>query len=382
LKSISHTEKFLGIINVGEALKELSCSDGNYCIVCLQDPPANVKEESLDVVPEGDNKMETEGEGASEKSSNPIPEVSCADKEIAQKTKDEELGVETANENKSHILSEETTVECCAERETVIQESDLPSTDEDKGVLCENVFESGEKSLTDTNEEKFPKEDTLIQDDTCPQNEESVPEVNNTVICDEKVRDHQSDTKDSVESSNCVRKKKRGHPKNPAVEENRETKRHKNKGCHDISAFSKLDLNNELESLAECFSDHEVFKRKANKLSRQHKKKLETKGTSVNGLGEDPVEKQRVRASGISSDMANELGFGGGEIHPEGVEHKNTEEEKEHVNITEKMPLQEVQADSGTDMQKMCNETNSSTPNIVAANGIEASSVLVLPIES
>jgi hypothetical protein len=348
----------------------------------LQDAPANVKEESLDVVPEGDNKMETEEEGASEKSSNPIPEVSCADKEIAQKTKDEELGVETANENKSRILSEETTVECCAERETVIKESDLPSTDEDKGDLCENVSDSAEKSLTDTNEEKFPKEGALIEDGTCPQNEESIPEVNSTVICDEKVMDHQSDTRDSVESSKCVRKKKRGHPKNPAVEENHETKRHKNKGSHGISAFSKLDLNNELESLAECFSDHEVFKRKANKLARRHKKKLEPKGTSVNGLGEDPVEKQRVRASGISSNVANELGFGGDKIHPGGVEQENTEEEKEHTNITEKMPLQEVQADSGTDMQEMCNETNSSTPDIVATNGIEASSVLVLPIES
>jgi hypothetical protein len=347
----------------------------------LQEAQAKVKEESLDIVPEDDNKMQTEDEVADEKSSDPIPEVSCADKEIAQKTEDEDLGIETANGNKSHMLSEETAAECCAEKETVIKESDLPSADEDKDVLCENVSDSGEKSLTDMNKEKLSMEDTLSQDDMCPLNDELIPDVNSAVICHEKIMDHQSVTGDYVESSNCVRMKKRDHPNNPAVQENRKTKRHKSKGAHGISQFNKVDLNSELESLAESFSDKEIFKRKANKLARRHKKELGPKGTSVNGLGEEAVKKQVGQASRIPSDVSNELGFEGDEIHPRGLEQGNTEEEK-GVNIREKMPLEEVQAGPGTDMQNMCNEFKSGTSDIVATNGIEASSVLILPIES
>lgn len=354
-----------------------------WYLFCLQEPPANVKEESVDVA-EVDNKMEVEEEEASEKLSDPTPEVSYADKEISQKTKGDDLAIETANGSKSHALSEETTVEHCAEKETAIKESNLPSTDEDKDVLSENLSDSDIKSFTDMNEEKFPKEDTLIQDDTCPHKDELIPEVNGTLICDEKVMDHQNVTEDSVESSNGIQKQRRG----AAVEENHETKKHKNKGPYDTSLFNKIDLNNELESLAESFSDNEIFKKKVNKLARRHKKKLQPKDTSVNGLGEDLVKKKTVRTSRISSDVSNELGFKGDDIHFEeqcggngGLEEETTEE-KEGVNIMEDMPLEEVQADSSTNMQKMCNETRSSPSDIVAANGIEASSVLILPVES
>jgi hypothetical protein len=386
----------------------------------LQEPPANFKEESLDFVPEADNKMETEEEGASEMSSNLMPEVSYAAKDIAQKTNGEDLGIETANGNKSSIFSGETAVECCAEKETVIKESDLPSAHEDKDGYCENLYDSGIKSLTDTNKEKcenlsdsdiksvtdtnkekcenlsdsgiksltdtnkekLPKEDTLIQDDSCPHKDELIPEVKSTVICDEKVMDQQGVTGDSLDSSNCVQKQKRGRPKNPAAEENLKAKKLKNKGAHNISPFNRIDLNNELESLAESFSDNEILKTKVNKLARRHKKKLEPKGTSVNGLGEDLVKKQRIRASRISSDISNEPGHEANEIQHGDLEEENTEEEKGGGNIAEKTLLEGVRADSGTDMQKMCNETKSSTSDIVAANGIEASSVLILPVES
>jgi hypothetical protein len=86
--------------------------------------------------------------------------------------------------------------------------------------------------------------------------------------------------------------------------------------------------------------------------------------------------------------VSNELGFKGDDIHFEeqcggngGLEEETTEE-KEGVNIMEDMPLEEVQAESSTNMQKMCNETRSSPSDIVAANGLEASSVLILPVES
>jgi hypothetical protein len=354
----------------------------------LQETPANVKEESLDVVAEVNDKMETEEEGTSEKSSSPTPEISYADKEITQTTEDEGLGIETANENKSHVSLEETTLEYCAEKETVMGEHDLPSSDEDKDVLCDKLSDSGIKSPMDKNEEKFPKEDILIQGDTCPHNDELIPGVNSTVICDEKVMDHQNVTEDSVESGNGIRKRKRGHTKKPAVEENCKTKKHKNKGPCGMSPFNKIDLNNELESLAESFSDNEIIKRKVNKLARRHKKKLQPKNTSVNGLGKGLVKKQRVQASRISSDASNELGFEVDEIHFEeqsrgngGLEQETTKEEKEGVSIMENMPLEEVKADSSTDMQKMCNETKSS-PSDVAANGIETPSVLILPVES
>jgi hypothetical protein len=360
-----------------------------WYLYCSQEPPASVKEDSLDVLAKVDNKMETEEEGASEKSSDPTPEVSYADKEISQKTKGEDLAIETANGSKSHASSEETSVEHCAEKETVIKETNLPSTDEDKDVLSEKLSNSDIKSFTDMNEEKFPKEDILIQDDTCPHNDELIPEENNTVICDKKVMDHQNVTEDSAESSNGIRKQRRGHPKNPAVEEICETNKHKNKGPCGTSAFNKMDLNNELESLAESFSDNEIFKKKISKLARRHKKKLQPKDTSVNGLGEDLVKKEMDETSRISSDVSNDLGFKGDDIHFEeqcggngGLEEKTTEAEKEGVNIMEDMPLEEVQADSSTNMQKMCNETRSSPSDIVASNGIEASSVLILPVES
>jgi hypothetical protein len=360
-----------------------------WYLYCLQEPPADVKEESVTVVAEVDNKMETEEEGASERSSDPTPEVSYADKEITQKTKGEDLAIETANGSNSHALSEETTMEHCAEKEAVIKESDLPSTDEDKDVLCENLSDSGIKSSTGLNEEKFPNEDTLIQEETCPHNDELVPEINSTVIHDEKVMDQKNVTEDSVESGNGIQKPKRGQPKNPAVEENCKAKKHKNKGPCGMSSFDKINLNNELESLAESFSDNEILKRKVSKLSRRHKKKLQSKGTSVNGLEEDLVKKQRVRTSRISSNVSTELGFEGHEIHFEeqcrgngGLEEETTKEEKEGVNMMENMPLEEVQADSSADMQKMCNEARSSPSDIVAANGIETSSVLILPVES
>lgn len=359
-----------------------------WYLFCLQEPPANVKEESLDVAEVG-NKMETEEEGASEKSSDPTPEVSYADKEISQKTKDEDLAIETTNGSKSHALSEETAVDHCAEKETVITECNLPSTDEDKDVLSENLSDSDVKSFTDMNEEKFLKEDTLIQDDTCPHNDELIPEVNGTVICDENVMDHQNVTEDSVESSSGVQKQRRGHPKNPTVEENCEAKKHKNKVPCGTSAFNKADLNNELESLAESFSDNEIFKKKVNKLARRHKKKLQPKDTSVNGLGEALVKKGRVQTSRISSDVSNELGFKEDDVHFEeqcggngDVKVETTEQEKEGVHIMGDVPLKEIQAESSNDMQKMCNETRSNPSDIVAPNGIEASGVLIQPVES
>jgi hypothetical protein len=356
-----------------------------WYLFCLQEPTANVKEESLDVVAEVDNKMETEEEGASEKSSDAAPDVSYADKEISQKTKGEDLAIGTENGSKSDALSEGTTVEHCAEKESVMKEPNLPSTDEDKNVSSDDLSDSDIKGFTDTNEEKFPKEDTLIQDDTCPHNDELIPEVNGTVICDEKVMDHQNVSEDSVESSNGIRKQGRDHLENPAGEENHETKKHKNKGPHSMSPFNKIDLNNELESLAESFSDNGILKKKVNKLARRHKKKLQPKDTSVNGLGEVLVKK----TSRISSDVSNELGCKEDDIHFEeqcggngGLEEETTEKEKEDVNIMEDMPLKEVQVDSTTDTQKMCNETKSSPSDIVAANGIEASNVLILPVES
>jgi len=42
----------------------------------------------------------------------------------------------------------------------------------------------------------------------------------------------------------------------------------------------------------------------------------------------------------------------------------------------------EGKADSNIEVQKLCNETKSTSSNVVAANGIEASNVLIPPIES
>jgi hypothetical protein len=106
-------------------------------------------------------------------------------------------------------------------------------------------------------------------------------------------------------------------------------------------------------------------------------------------LEEDLVKKKRVRTSRISSDVSNELGFKADDSHFEekcggngGFDEETAEEEKEGVNIMGDMPLEEDQADSSTNMQTMCNETRSSPSDIVAANGIEASNVLILPVES
>jgi hypothetical protein len=357
----------------------------------LQETPPNVKEESFDSVAELDDKMETEEEETSEESSGPTPEISYADKEIKDKSgHGENTGIEMIIKNEPHVSSEETAVEYCVREEPMEKESALPSSDKDKNGLCDKLPDSDIKSSTDINEEKYPKKDILIQNDTCS-HDVMVPEVNSIVMCDEKVVVDQNVIDGLVKSIHSIRK--RGRPRKQTVQDNLETNKHKNNDPRDMSAFSKMTLNNELESLAESFSANEVFNRKQHKLGRRHKKKLHSttfgKDTSVNGLEKGMIKKQRGKASKISSTVANNLGFEVGEIHFEeqcgrsgDFGRETTEEEKESVDmIVENMPL-EVKADSSIEVQKMCNETKSSSPTVVTLNGIEAPSVLILPVES
>jgi hypothetical protein len=353
-------------------------------LFCLQEAPANSKE-SLEFVAEVDDKIETEEEEASEESSGPVPEIDYADKEIKGKTEHgESTGIKMVIENEPHVSSEGTAVEYCVTEETMAKESALPSSDKEKNGLCDTLSDSDMKSCTEINEEKYPKEN-IVQTNTCSYDDTN-PEVNSIVMCDDKVMADQNVTEDYVESSSGVQKRKRGRQRKPTVQKNLETNE------HGISTFSKIALNNELESLAQSFSGDVVFDRKQRKLARSHKKKLQSatfgEDTSINGL-EKGMVKKKGRARKMSSAVGNELGFEVGEIHFQGqcggnggFGQETTEQEKESVDmITENMPS-EVKADSSIEVQKMCNETKSSSTTVLPVNGIEATSVLILPVES
>lgn len=337
--------------------------------------------------------METEEEETNEELSGPAPEVSSTDKEIKNKTEQcENMGIEMIIENEPHVSSEETAVECFVREEPMAIESALPSSDEVKNGLCDELPDSDIKISIDTNEEKYPEEDILIRNDACS-NDDMVPKVSSMVICDEKVMVDQNVTDDLVKCNSDIRKRKRGHPRKPSIQENLERNKRKIKSpCH-MSAFNKVALDNELESLAQSFSDNEGFDRKQHKLAGRHKKKLQStkfrKDTAVNDLKKGVMKKQRGKARKVSSPVANKLGFGKSEIHFEeqcggsgDFGQETTEEEKEGVDMTvENMPLG-VKADSSIDVQKMCNETKSSSTTLVTVNGIENTNVLILPVES
>jgi hypothetical protein len=349
--------------------------------------PANVREESLDSVAEVDGKMEAEEEEASEESSSHTLEITCAEKKMEDIAKDgEDLGKETTNKSKSQISAKESTVECCVEEEIMPRESEITSVDEDRNGLCDKFSDSDIKILADVNEGKCPKEDILIKNDT-------VPNVSSIVICDEKVTVDHNAIEDFVQRSGGIQKRKRGRPRKPSVDKKLGTDKHESDGPHVMSSFSKSTLNNKLDSLAQSFSDDEIFSQKQHKLSRRHNEKLKPntfgKGTSVNGFDKGLIKKQGCQASKISSDVSNKLGFEVGEICFEedcggsiGFGQGADEEEKEIVDmVVENMPL-EVKAESGTEVQNVCNEAKSSSSNIMVVNGIEASSVLILPVES
>jgi hypothetical protein len=338
----------------------------------LQEIPVNVKEEP-ECVAESD-KMETEEEETSEESSSLRAKINCANKEIKENIgNDKHAGIETKNESKSYVSPEKTAPEQCLEEGTIARESDKPLSDQDRNGLCDKSPVSGLRSCTDLNEEKCPEEDILIQNDLCSHADDMVSGVKNAVICDEDVMVCQN-----VTDADGTEKRKRGRPRKPRAGETLEEDKGTNNGTCGMSEFSKIDLSNELEDFVQSFSSKQVFNMKRNKLGRRHKEK------TVNGL-EGTVRKQRAEASKVLSDVIHKPGGMDFEEQcrgQEGLGQESTKEESESLGtVMESRPL-EVKADSSTEVQKLCNETESTSSNLMAANGIEASSVLILPVES
>jgi len=346
-------------------------------LFCLQEATVNVKEEP-ECLTEAD-KVETEEEETSEESPGLTVKINCADKEIKEnKGGDKDTGMENKNESKSFVSSEETTLKQGLEDGTVAKESDPPSSDQDRNGLCDKHSVSGRRSSTKMNEAKCSEEDILIQNDVCLNTDGMVPGLKKTVVCGEEVMECQNATEDFVKVTNGIEKRKRGRPRKPRVGENLETDKDKDNGTCGMSEFSKIDVNNELENIAQSLSNKEILNRKPNKLARRHKEK------TVNGL-EGMVRKQRTQASKLLSDVLHESGDMDFEEHckgSEGLGQETTKEENESQNtVTESRPS-EGKADSNIDVQKLCNEPKSTSNNMVAANGIEASNVLIPPIES
>jgi hypothetical protein len=356
----------------------------------LQETPANVKEESFDSVAELDDKMEREEGGTSEESSGPTPEINYTDQEIKDKNgHGKNTGIEMIIEDEPHESCKETTVERCVREEPMAKESALPSSDKDKNDLSDELPKFEVKSSADINEEEYPKEDILIQNDTSSY-DDMIPEVNS--VCDDLMVE-QNVTDGLVKSSDGNQKRKRGRPRKQTVQENLQENKQKNNDPCGMSEFSKIALDNELEGIAQSFSPNEVFNGKQHKLSRRHKKKLHSsmfeKDASVSDLEKGLVKNQGGQASKISSAVVSKLGFEVGEVHFEeqcgssgDFGQETTEEEKESVDmIVEHIPV-EVKAESSMEVQKTCNETKSNSPTVVTVNGTEATSVFLLPVES
>ena len=314
-----------------------------------------------------------EEEKTSEESPSLTVKINCADEEIKEnKGVDKDAGMETKNESKSFVSSDETTLKQCLEEGTVARESDPPSSDQYKRSV------SGRRSSTNMNEAKCPEEDILIQNDVCSYTDDMVPGLKKTMVCGEEVMECQNVTADFVKVTNGVEKRKRGRPRKPRVGENLETDKDKDNGTCGMSEFSKIDVNNELENLAQSISSTEIFNRKPHKLARRHKEK------TVNGV-EGMVRKRRTQASKILSDVLHKTGAMDFEEQcrgSEGLGEETTKEENESQNTVVESRPSEGKADSNIEVQKLCNETKSTLSNMVAANGIEASNVLIPPIES
>ena len=104
----------------------------------------------------------------------------------------------------------------------------------------------------------------------------------------------------------------------------------------------------------------------------------------MNGL-EGMVQKRRTQASKILSDVLHKSGDMDFEEHcrgSEGLGEETTKEENKSQNTVMESRPSEGKADSNFEVKKLCNETESTSSNMVAANGIEASNVLIPPIES
>jgi hypothetical protein len=343
----------------------------------LQETPVDVKEEP-ECLTEAD-RVETEEEETSEESSSLTAKIDRADKEIKENISgDKDTGIETKNESESYVSSEETTLKRCLEEGTVARESDPPLSDQDRNGLCDAHSISGRRSSTNMNEAKCPEEDMLIQNDVCSHTDDMVPALKKTVMCGEEVMKCQNVTEDFVKVTNGIEKRKRGRPRKPRVGENLETDKDKVNVTCGMSEFSKIDVTNELENFAHSFSCKEMCSRKPHKLARRHKQK------NVNGL-EGMVQKRRTQANKILSDVLHKSGDMDFEEECRGSEvlgQETTKEENEsQVTVMESWPS-EGKADSNIEVQKLCNETKSTTSNMVAANGIEASNVLIPPIES
>jgi hypothetical protein len=97
------------------------------------------------------------------------------------------------------------------------------------------------------------------------------------------------------------------------------------------------------------------------------------------------VQKRRTQASKILSDVLHKSGdidFEEQFRDSEGLGEETTKEENKSQNTVMESRPSEVKADSNIEVQKLCNETKSTSSNMVAANGIEASNVLIPLIES
>jgi len=242
------------------------------------------------------DKVETEVEKTSEESPSLTVKINCADKEIKEnKGVDKETGMETKNESKSFVSTEETTLKQCLEKGTVARESYPPTSDQDRNGLCDKRSVSGRRSSKHMNEAKCPEEDILIQNDLCSYTDDTVRGQKKTVVCGEEVMECQNVTEDFVKVTNGIEKRKRGRPRKPREGENLETDKDKGNGTCGMSEFSKIDVNNELENLAQSISSKENFNRKPHKLARRHKEK------TVSGL--EGMVQERTQASKILSDV-------------------------------------------------------------------------------
>jgi hypothetical protein len=341
----------------------------------LQETPVNVKEES-ECLAEAD-KMETEEEETSEESLSLRAEINGADKEIKENVGgDKDTAVETKNESKSYVSTEETTLKQCLQEGTVARDSDLPLSGQDRDGLCDKLPVSGRRSSTNMNEVKCPEEDISIQNYVCSQTAGIVPSVKKAVMCDEEGMVCQNVTENFVKVTNGIEKRKRGRPRKPRVGENLKTDKGENNGTCGMSQFNKIDLNNEVENLAHSFSSKEIFNRKQYKPARRHKEK------TVNGLA-GTERKRRAQASQILSDVLHKPGeMDFEEQCREGLGQQNTKEENESRHTVKGSRPSEGKADSSIEVQTLCNETKSTSSNMVAANGIEALNVLIPPVES
>jgi hypothetical protein len=174
----------------------------------LQEATVNVKEEP-ECLTEAD-KVDTEEEETSEESPSLTVKINSANKEIKEtEGGDKDAGMETENESKSFVSSEETALKQCLEEGTVARESDPPSSDQDRNGLRDKHSVSGRNM----NEAKCPEEDSLVQNDVCSYTDDMVPGLKKTVMCGEESMECQNVTDDFVKVTNGIEKRKRGRPR-------------------------------------------------------------------------------------------------------------------------------------------------------------------------